>query len=88
MVRNRNVEIFSAGCPICEEAVQRVKDMACPSCDINVLDMKDPKIADRAKKMGIHKIPTIVIDGKIADCCIGGALNEQSLKEAGIGQPL
>lgn len=88
MVRNRNVEIFSAGCPICEESIQWVKHMACPSCDINVLDMKDPTIADRAKQMGIHKIPTVVIDGKIADCCVGAALSETSLRRAGIGQPL
>jgi glutaredoxin 3 len=88
MVRNRKVEIFSAGCVICEEAIQLVKNMACPTCDIEVLDMQDPTIANKAKKIGIHKIPTVVIDGKIADCCAGSALNEMSLKRAGIGQPL
>lgn len=68
MIRNRKVEIFSAGCSLCEEAIRLVNDMACPSCDIEVLSMKDTMIANKAKEMGIHKIPAVVIDGIIADC--------------------
>jgi glutaredoxin len=88
MVRNRKVEIFSAGCSVCEKTIQLVTEMACSLSDIEVLDMKDPLIADRAKKMGLHKIPTVFIDGKIADCYARGALNETFLKRAGIGQPI
>ena len=31
----RKVEIFSAGCPACEQAAQLVADLACPSCDVD-----------------------------------------------------
>ena len=40
----RKVEIFSAGCTICEEAVSVVNRLACSSCEVTVLDMKNPDI--------------------------------------------
>ena len=36
----RTIEIFSADCPICDDVVQRVREMACESCDVQVLDLK------------------------------------------------
>jgi len=36
MNEKRKVEIFSAGCPVCEEAVSVVKRMACSSCEVTV----------------------------------------------------
>ena len=37
----RKVEIFTAGCACCDETVQLVKQIACPSCEVAVLDMKE-----------------------------------------------
>lgn len=88
MVTKRKVEIFSAGCAICEEAISMVKDLACSSCDIEVLDMKRDDIANRAKALGIRSVPAVVIDGKPADCCAGRGPDEAVLKAAGLGQPL
>ncbi len=39
MADKRRIEIFSAGCPACEETIQMVNALACPSCDVQVLDM-------------------------------------------------
>lgn len=84
----RKIEIFSAGCPACEETVALVNGIACASCNVTVLDMKDPKVESRAKSLGIRSVPAVVIDGKLAGCCAGRGPDEATLKAAGIGQPL
>ncbi len=84
----RKIEVFSAGCPVCEDAITLVKGMACPSCDVQVLDMKNPEVAERAKNLGIRSVPAVVIDGRIADCCAGRGIDENTLRAAGVGSPL
>ena len=37
----------------------------------SVLDMHDPQVAGRAKRLDIWPVPAVVIDGKLADCCTG-----------------
>jgi glutaredoxin len=88
MAAKRKVEVFTAGCAACDEAVALVKAIACSSCDIAILDMHDTKIAAKAKRYGIRSVPAVVIDGKLADCCRGGGVEEASLRAAGIGVPL
>ena len=88
MNNKRKVEIFSAGCGCCEETIKLVKSAACPSCDITVLDMKQPEIAERAKRLEIRSVPAVVIDGMLADCCAGRGPDEPTLRAAGIGVPL
>jgi glutaredoxin len=84
----RKIEIFSAGCPACEETIKLVNSVACPSCQVSVLDMRDKAIALRAKSMGIRSVPAVVIDGKLASCCTGRGPDENVLRAAGLGQPL
>jgi glutaredoxin len=86
MTAKRTVEVFSAGCPVCEEAVEMVNRVACESCEVSVLDMKDSSIAERAKNMGINSVPAVVIDGKPADCCAGRGPDEATLRAAGLGK--
>jgi len=88
MTNTRTVEIFSADCPVCQETVDLVNKIACPSCDVSVLNMNDDGIAQRAKTLGIHRVPAVVIDGKLADCCLVSAPDEQSLRAAGIGSAI
>ncbi len=88
MSDKRKIEVFSAGCPVCQETVEMVKRISCTSCEVNVLDMKDPAVAERAKNLGIKSVPAVAIDGKLADCCAGRGPNEATLKTAGIGTPL
>jgi hypothetical protein len=85
MANIRTVEIFSAGCPVCQETVDLVNKIACPSCDVAILDMNDDVVAQRASALGIHRVPAVVIDGKLADCCLVSAPDEKSLRAAGIG---
>ncbi len=84
----RKVEVFSAGCPVCQDAVELVQNLACPSCDVTVLDINDPDVARRAETLGIRSIPAVVINGKLAGCCAGRGVREETLRAGGLGQPL
>ncbi len=88
METKRKIEVFGAGCPACEETIELVKSVACPSCEVAVLDMNDPSVASRAKSLDIHSVPSVVIDGQLADCCAGRGPDEATLRSAGLGQPI
>ncbi len=88
MKTKRQIEVFSAGCPACEEAIKLVNSIACPSCGVTVLDMNDLSVASRAKSLGIRSVPSVLIDGQLADCCAGRGPDEAILRSAGLGQPI
>ncbi|MCR4301471.1 MAG: thioredoxin family protein [Sulfuricaulis sp.] len=88
MSAKRQIEIFSAGCPVCESTINLVNQIACSSCDVTVLDTKKPEVAARAKKLGIRSVPAVVINGQLADCCAGRGPDENALRTAGVGQPM
>lgn len=87
-MKKRTLEVFSAGCPVCEDAVVEIRKAACPSCDIKVLDMKRYDVAWRAHALGIRSVPAVVIDGRPAECCAGSGVDIETLKKAGLGKPL
>ncbi len=88
MKTKRKIEIFSAGCPVCEDVVKLVKGIACPFCEVSVLNMNDPEVASRAKNLGIRSVPGVVIDGTLAECCDGRGPDETTLRRAGLGRSL
>ena len=88
MPAKRQIEVFSAGCSVCDETIEMVNRIACPSCEVTILDMHNPDVASRAKDLGIRSVPAVVIDGKLADCCAGRGPDEATLRTAGLGQPL
>ena len=88
MTQKRKIEVFSAGCPACEDTIQLVNSIACPSCEVSVLDMRSPEVAKRARQLGIRSIPAVVINGRLADCCARTGVDAEALRAEGIGQPL
>ncbi len=88
MSAKRKIEVFAAGCVACDETVAMVKRIACSSCDVEILDMHDPAVAAKAKSYGIHTVPAVVIDDRLAGCCMGTGADEASLRAAGVGVPL
>ncbi len=86
MSTKRTIEVFSAGCPACKEAIDLVNRIACPSCEVTVLNMTDPSVARRAQSLGVRSVPAIAIDGKLASCCTGRGPEEATLRAAGVGQ--
>lgn len=91
MAKKRLIEIFTAGCYICEEAVEKIKSLACPSCEVKVYDLHNKcdteECTDKAREYGIQRVPAVVIDGKVAECC-GDGIDFDVLKAAGLGQPI
>ena len=88
MNAKRRIEIFSAGCPVCEDTIKLVSSIACSSCEIEVLEMHKDDAAAKAKQYGVRSVPAIVVDGKLADCCVGRGIDEAALRSAGVGVPL
>jgi hypothetical protein len=84
----RKIEIFTAGCPVCEEQVQKIKELACPSCDIDVLNVNQNTDAlNKSKSIGIKRLPSVVIDGVLAECCSSG-IDFELLKSMGLGKQI
>ncbi len=88
MTTTRKIEVFSAGCAVCDDTVALINRIACPSCEVLVLDMHKPEVLQQAKRYGIRSVPSVVVDGKLADCCAGRSPDEKQLRALGIGVPL
>ncbi|RMH14254.1 MAG: hypothetical protein D6695_01755 [Planctomycetota bacterium] len=86
MSATRKIEVFTAGCPVCEESVELVHRIACSSCEVRVLDMHDPQVAERARSIGIGRVPAVAVGGTLVECCAGAGPNEAALRAAGVGQ--
>lgn len=86
MTAKRKVEVFSAGCPACQTTIELVNRLACPSCEVSILDMNDINVAKRAHDLGVRSVPAVAIDGQLAACCTGWGVQEQALLAAGLGQ--
>ena len=86
MTAKRKVEVFSAGCPACQATIELVNRLACPSCEISILDMNDINVAKRAHDLGVRSVPAVAIDGQLAACCAGAGVQEQALLAAGLGR--
>lgn len=85
---SRVIDVFSAGCPVCDEAIETVREAACPSCDVIVSDMNDPDVAARAEILGVRSVPAVAIDSVLIGCCSESGPDLTSLKAAGLGQPV
>lgn len=89
MVSKRKVEVFTAGCSVCENTVKMVKDLACESCEVTVFNLNEAcdseECLEKVNTYGIKRLPSVVVDGKIADCCISTGPTSESLKAAGVG---
>lgn len=84
--KKRTIEVFSAGCPACQETLDLVHQLACPSCEIRILDMNRPEVAARARSLGVRSVPAVAIDGKLAGCCAGRGPDADQLRAAGLGR--
>lgn len=74
------IEVFSAGCHLCEETVELVNRLAGSGSEVAVLDMKDKTVAERAKHLGVRSIPSVAVNGKLAGCCTGEGVSEEVLR--------
>ena len=82
---SRKVEVFTAGCGVCDDLVSLVHSLACSSCDVTLHDMKDPTVMERAKSLGVHSVPAVAVDGRLVARNAGGAFDDATLRLAGVG---
>ena len=80
MESKRKVEVFSAGCALCEEVIDLVRREVGSSTEVIVRKMIDARVLARAEALGIRSIPAVVIDGKVASCCTPRGVDLQVLK--------
>lgn len=89
MPAKRRVEVFTAGCPVCDNALKLVKEIACESCEVIVYNLNEPcesrECLEKVRSYGIGRIPAVVVDGRFAECCIVGSVTAEGMRAAGIG---
>jgi len=92
MSKRRKIEVFTAGCPVCEQTINDVNTLACPDCDVTVYDLNKGcdtnECRQKAKLYGIRSVPAVVIDGQLAECCVRGGVDIEVLRQLGLGQPI
>lgn len=66
MAKTRKIEVFTAGCSICEGTLRVVKD-AVSSCGCEVIERRCPpqEMCEEAKTYAVRAMPTVVVDGTI-----------------------
>ena len=76
------IEIFSAGCSVCKDAIELARRLAGAAQEARVLDMQRAETITRAREVGIGSVPAVVVDGKLAACCAGRGPDERVLRDA------
>jgi len=82
MTAVHKVEIFSAGCALCQETIDLVNQIAKPGTEITVLSMQDADTMARAQSLGVKSVPAVAIDGTLASCCMGRGPDETVLRNS------
>ena len=72
MADKRKIEVFSAGCALCEEVIDVVRREAGSSFEVIVRNMKDARSLARAEELGIRSVPAVAIDDRLASNAGGG----------------
>ena len=58
-------EIFSAGCELCKNAIEILRNNICEKCEIVEYDLQSPiqeEIQEKIKKYDIKAVPSIIVD--------------------------
>lgn len=86
----RQIEVFTAGCPVCEPTVKMVKEMACGSCEVtvyNLVEQCDSKVCvDKMKEYNVTSLPAVAVNGKLLSCCKDRGVSKDELAAAGVGK--
>lgn len=86
----RQVEIFTANCPVCEPVVQMVKELTCDNCEVTTYDVvkqcDDKSCLSKLSEYGVKRLPAVAVNGKLLDCCQNNAITKENLVAAGVGK--
>lgn len=79
----RQIEIFTAGCSLCDETISMVQAMLCPSCEVSIYNLQEN--LEKAQQYGVRAVPAIAINGTLV---LTGKPDRAQLQAIGIGQPI
>lgn len=67
MGQKRRIAVFTAGCGLCNETLSLIRQSV-SECGCEVIEQRceGDEPCDAAKRYGITKMPTVVVDGQIA----------------------
>lgn len=86
----RLVEVFTAGCPICNDTIELVKSLVCSSCDLQIYNLREGcatnECREKAERYGITAVPAVAVNSVLLDCYRREPITADHLKAAGIGQ--
>ena len=72
------VEVYIAGCKLCEKTIEIIKELVCPECEIKIYNVvENPEYLEKTS-IQIKAVPTIIIDGKHV---ITGLPDKEDLKQ-------
>ncbi len=92
-MKKRRIEVFTAGCPVCNPVVEMVKSIANEEYnDVTVYDLiKQYDINEcviRVEEYGITRLRAIAIDGKLLECCKNNAITREDLISSGLAEKI
>jgi hypothetical protein len=66
MAGKRKIEVFTAGCSLCDDTLRLVKD-AVASCGCEVVERRCPpqQMCEEGKAYGVRAMSTVVVNGAI-----------------------
>ncbi len=65
MAGKGKIEVFTAGCSLCDDTLRLVKE-AVSSCGCEVIERRSQQMCEEGKAYGVRAMPTVVVDGAIA----------------------
>lgn len=78
---NRQVEIFVGNCPLCQETVQLIQELASSTCKVLVYNLQEG--LGKAQRYGVKAVPSVVVDGMLV---LTGKPSRAPLEAVGIIQ--
>jgi len=83
-MKTNKVEIFTAGCSLCDETVEEVKNIFSEK-EIIIYNLIKALDLNKAKEYGINRVPSVVVNGRLLNCCKNNKVDKKELTEA-LGQ--
>ena len=67
MADKRRIEVFTAGCPLCNETLVLIKKaVAACGCEMIERRCSEKEVCAEAKQYQVRAMPSVVVDGAIA----------------------
>jgi hypothetical protein len=84
----RKIEVFTAGCPVCQGVVDMVKELSCQHCEVTFYNLQKNEGLEEAKNYNVTAVPAVAVNGALLEACKRRPITKEDLKAAGLGEPL